>query len=378
MRAVGMIAEFNPLHNGHVYALQQARQLGQADVVVVVMSGNYVQRGEPALVDKWTRAQAALASGADLVVELPTTDAVQAADGFAAGAVALLTALGVEQLAFGSEAPEIDYLGLAQAVAAAPPSKNLFQDFTETYATQLNHYYQQTAGVSLTAPNLLLGLSYAQAVLAQPQPMTLLPFARQGAGHDAAQAQGNFASGSAIRQRVAAGASVAALVPPAMASGLAGRRQTWDDIFPLLRYRLQTADLAALRQIYTMSEGLEYRLTQQLAGAKDFASYMAAIKSKRYTFARMRRLCLYVTLNLTQAVMADATAHRYLHVLGFTPAGRAYLNAVKKEVPLPLITKVAAEMIAPGGMMYAQQRADNLYETLVGTRQNYGRIPLMK
>lgn len=378
MQAVGMIAEFNPLHNGHVFALQQARRLSGAEVVVALMAGNFVQRGEPAVVDKWARAKSALACGADLVVELPTTDAVQAADGFAQGALALLSALQVQSLAFGTESPALDYAALAARVAEAPPQASLFQDHTQTYATQLNQYYQQTAGVALDAPNLLLGLSYAQANRQLGTPLRLLPFARQGAAHDEAGLRVG-ASASALRAALAQGESVADLVPAAMQTELqAARHQSWDDLFPLLRYRLQTADLAALRDIYTMSEGLEFRLTEQLAGALDFAGFLHQIKSKRYTYARMRRLCLYVVLNLTKAVMADAQQHRFLHVLGFTEAGRQYLHQIKKTVELPLITKVSAAMLAPGGLMQWQHRCDQLIETLTGTAQNYGRVPVMR
>ncbi|MFD1393659.1 nucleotidyltransferase [Lacticaseibacillus jixianensis] len=379
MQAVGMIAEFNPLHNGHVFALQAARRLSGADAVVVLMAGNFVQRGEPAIVDKWHRANAALAAGADLVVELPTTDAVQAADGFAAGSLALLSALHVQSLAFGTEAPGLDYAALAARVAAAPPQASLFADHRETYATQLNQYYQQTAGVSLDAPNLLLGLSYAQANRALKAPLTLLPFARQGAAHDAPEMTAQTASASALRAAVAAGQDVSGFMPQPMAAGLAqARRQSWDDLFPLLRYRLQTADLAALRAVYTMSEGLEFRLTEQLPGAADFADFLQRIKSKRYTYARMRRLCLYVVLNLTQAAVQAAAAKRFLHVLGFNQTGRRYLHQVKKTATLPLITKVSSAMLAPGGLMYWQHRCDQLIETLTGTAQNFGRVPLMR
>ncbi|WP_179395667.1 nucleotidyltransferase [Lacticaseibacillus absianus] len=379
MRAVGMIAEFNPLHNGHAYALAQARQRANADVVVVVMAGNFVQRGEPALVTKWVRARAALAAGADLVVELPVTDAVQAAGPFATGGVALLTALGVDALAFGTEAPALDYLALAKTLAHTAPDRAAFTDFTQTYATQLNQYYQQAAGVSFTQPNLLLGMSYAQAVLAQGSPMTLVPFARVGAPHDAPAASAHApASASAIRAALARGEAVGDQVPPVMATGLkAARHQSWADLYPLLRYRLQTADLAALRTIYTMTEGLEYRLTQQVDQAADWPAFMAAIKSKRYTYARMRRLALYTVLNLTDAAMAAAHAHRYLQVLGFTAAGRAYLHEVKQHVGLPLVTKVSLPMLAPGGLLYWQHRADRLITTLTHVEQNFGQRPLM-
>lgn len=378
MQAVGLIAEFNPLHNGHVYALAQARAISGATVVVVVMAGNFVQRGEPSIVDKWTRAQAALAAGADVVVELPTTDAVQAAGPFAAGAVAILAALGVDLLAFGSEAPGVDYAKVAAKMAATPPKRADFQTFNATYATQLNAYYSRLTGVNLTQPNLMLGMSYAQANEALGRPMRLVPFARQVVAHDAPDTIATLASASAVRAALTAGNSVADWVPPAMAAGLASQPILgWDAFWPLLRYRLQTSDLEALREVYTMTEGLEYRLTQQVEGAGDFATFMAAIKSKRFTFARMRRLSLYTLLNYTATAVAEAQAHRFIHLLGFTAAGRAWLHTVKKRVRLPLITKPSLPMLAPGGIMALQHRADRLIETQTGEAQNFGRAPLI-
>jgi predicted nucleotidyltransferase len=377
MQAVGMIAEFNPLHHGHVFALRQARRQSGAAVVVVALAGNYVQRGEPAIVDKWARTQAALAAGADVVVELPTAVANQAAPGFAAGGVGVLAALGVEALAFGTEAAELDYMAAAKQLAALPPATGHFQDFTQTYATQLNRYYQQAAGIDLAAPNLLLGMSYAQANLALGEPLRLLPIARTGVAHDASELVGTFASASQLRKRLAQGTSVAELVPEATQAALQARHQTWADFFPWLKYRLQTADLAALRMIDAMAEGLEYRLTQNIDAAADFSQFLAAIKSKRYTYARLRRLCLAVVLNQTQAAVAAARAQPVIRVLGFTQPGRAYLHTVKKTVAWPLITKASAAMLAPGGCLYWQQRADRLIETLTGQSQNYGRRPIM-
>lgn len=378
MQAVGMIAEFNPLHRGHVFALEQARRLAHADVVIVVMSGNYVQRGEPALLDKWTRAKLALLNGADLVIELPVTDVIQAAPEFATGGVALLNALGVNSLAFGSEAPKLDYLALAKKMTTAPPASDQFDDFTQTYATQLNQYYRQSTGVDLSAPNLLLGMSYAQADVVAGAPLRLLPFARQGAAHDA-PASGRGASASAIRQAVAAHQLVDEYVPASTAQALsAGPHFSWTQFYPWLAYRLQTADLAELRQVAGMSEGLEHRLTQQMTGQADFATFLHAIKSKRYTYARLRRLCLATVLNLTQSAVDSSQRQRYVHVLGFTQAGQAYLHAIKKNLGLPLITKVSRDMLAPGGMMAMQGRADRLIETLSGpAEQNFGRPPLM-
>lgn len=378
MQAVGMIAEFNPFHAGHAYALAQARKLTQADVVVVVMSGNYVQRGEPAIFDKWVRARAALDHGADIVIELPVTGAVQAADQFAEAGVATLAALRVTALAFGTEHPELAYLDLARQLEKVPLTDPGFSDYTQTYATQLNAAYAKTAGITQTDPNFMLGLSYAKAVLALQVPMQLYPFGRQGVAHDALHLKANFASASAIRQRLRGGESLAKIVPADLIPVYTKQQQYgWPQYFPWLKYRLQTADLAQLRQVATMAEGLEYRFTQQIDDAIDMTSFLKRVKSKRYTYARLRRLALAITLNMTTAAVEKARHLPQLHVLGFTPAGQQYLRQVKHQVGWPLLTRVSADMLAPNGILAMTHRADRLITTISGVEQNYGRRPLM-
>lgn len=378
MQTVGMIAEFNPFHTGHAYALAQARKLAQADVVVVVMSGNYVQRGEPAIFDKWVRAQAALQHGADLVVELPVTGAVQAADQFAEAGVTALAAMGVNTLAFGTEHPEVAYADLAKKLATAALTGDGFRDYTQTYATQLNAVYAKAAGITQTDPNFMLGLSYAKANLALKRPMTLLPFARRGIGHDEVGIQANIASASTVREYLRADQSVEAIVPTELVDFYAKQQQySWAQFFPWLKYRVQTAELNELRLVATMAEGLEYRFTQKIDDAQDMTAFLKQVKSKRYTYARLRRLALAITLNMTATAVNQARQHPQLHVLGFTPTGRQYLNSVKHDLDWPLLTKVSADMLAPDGVLAMTHRADRLITTIGGVEQNYGRRPLM-
>ncbi|WDF83555.1 nucleotidyltransferase [Lacticaseibacillus pabuli] len=382
MQAVGVIAEFNPFHKGHAYVLRTARAQSGADAVVVVMAGNFVQRGETAIVDKWARARMALANGADLVVELPITAAIQSAELFAQGGVQQLDAIGVQTLAFGSEQPALDYRGLATqrlALEAAKPD-TAFSDFRQTYASQLATYYAQLTGSPITAPNTMLGLAYAEAAVAAKSPLRLLPIQRIGGAHDSQDGDaGNFASGSVIREQLLTGQDVQSWVPAATASLLTNTHHfTWADFWPLLRYRLQTASLDELRSIDQMSEGLEYRLQQHVDSAKDFEDFLHTIKSKRYTYARLRRLCLNVLLNLRAAEVQAARDQPVVHVLGFTATGREWLHLQRKTASLPIVTRVARDMIAPGGALALTQRADNLIETFSGKPQNYGRPPLME
>ena len=156
MSICGLIAEYNPLHNGHVWQIQQIKRNLQPEVLVVVMSGNFVQRGDFAILNKWQRARLALEAGADLVIELPIYGAVQPADMFAEEAVRILQQLQVETLVFGSENPHIDYYQLAEQIQKVSLNSEQFTDFHNTYATQFNQNLQQQLGINITQPNQLL------------------------------------------------------------------------------------------------------------------------------------------------------------------------------------------------------------------------------
>lgn len=349
MKAVGIIAEYNPFHNGHAYHLQEAKRVTGADVAVVVMSGNFVQRGEPAILDKWERTKLALHNGADLMVELPVFDAVQPGHLFAQGAVQILAALGVHDLVFGSEHPDVDFMDLAKK-AAAIESEGQFTDRTQTFASAYAAQLEEKTGFKLEDPNDILAFSYAKAVLASDVEMDLHPIARkQAAYHDQSidEAQ-DIASASSIRLALHKGKweKVEKVVPADTLKALKEKPTSLGfekPFFDLLRYRLLTDTVGQLGQVYQMAEGLEYRLVG-VATAKEapqsYQSFIRAVKSKRYTFARMQRTMLYTLLNIKVDQMQAAMADSYIRLLGFTDEGQAYLSEVKRRARLPIISRV--------------------------------------
>lgn len=349
MKAVGIIAEYNPFHNGHAYHLQEAKRVTGADVAVVVMSGNFVQRGEPAILDKWERTKLALHNGADLMVELPVFDAVQPGHLFAQGAVQILAALGVHDLVFGSELPDVDFMDFAKK-AAAIESEGQFTDRTQTFASAYAAQLEEKTGFKLEDPNDILAFSYAKAVLASDVEMDLHPIARkQAAYHDQLidEAQ-DIASASSIRLALHKGKweKVEKVVPADTLKALKEKPTSLGfekPFFDLLRYRLLTDTVGQLGQVYQMAEGLEYRLVG-VATAKEapqsYQSFIRAVKSKRYTFARMQRTMLYTLLNIKVDQMQAAMADSYIRLLGFTDEGQAYLSEVKRRARLPIISRV--------------------------------------
>lgn len=381
LKACGIIAEYNPFHKGHYYQMTAARQQSHADVIIVCLSGNFVERGGPSIIDKWHKTQLALANGADLVIELPTAFAVEPADRFAQGAVSLLSAIGCQVLAFGSEEANCDYQQLGHQLNQLMNQHQFFVDYQKTYATQLNEFYQSQLGLSITQPNHLLALSYAQANDKLAHPMQLLPILRIGAGHDQAdQNNPQFASASAIRKMVTSPSPqwqhLQEVAPDDTIAVLKhAKLVTWDDCFNLLKYRILTSSIPELQQIYQMSEGLEYRLKKVIRDSHSFDELLHNLKTKRYTYARLQRLCTYTLLNITTPEIENAYQHQYLRVLGFSKMGQQWLNQQRKQLTLPLITNINAKLAHD--LLKLQIKVDDVITLLTNNEQNFGRRPIM-
>lgn len=376
LRAAGIVAEYNPFHNGHAYQIAQARQKTGADVIVAAMSGNWVQRGEPAIMDKWQRTEAALAGGVDLVVELSGAAALQPAHLFAQGAIAVLATLKCQWLVFGTEHPDMDYDCL---MAHLPSDPVIFKRFDQTYASLFQGYLREQTGITLSAANDILGFFYAVANQQQGQPLQLVPLARRGSQHnDTAVMQGtNYASATAIRAASLAGdwATVQPVVP---AKTLALLQQesliSWADFWPLLRYQLISAPVTDMRQRYQITEGVEYRLKRAALEATTFADFMRIVKTKRYTYTRLQRQAAYLLLQVLPEEMRPQP--QYLRVLGYSKQGQAYLHQIKKYVALPLVSRANRDWQKGVGSL--DDRLGALRTLVTGIPQDYGRIPIKK
>lgn len=375
MRAVGLVTEYNPFHNGHCYHLRQAREITQAEVVVAVMSGNFTQRGEPALLDKWQRAAAALQNGVDLVIELPIFMAVQPAHRFAAGALELLAALQVDDVVFGAEHPDWNFAEMVEAEKRFDAAE--FTQYNATFATQFNEQLQQTTGYSLTDPNDILAFSYYKAWLREKLPLKLHAIQRRGSQYHDERIVGKIASASAIRQAVTTGQEFNFAVPIATAEQLdqLSTVPSWEQLYPLLRNQLLQAPIEWLGQTYQMAEGLEYRMRDAAQHNLDFAGFMKAVKTKRYTYAHLLRVYLYTTLQITANQLQNHLATPYLHVLGFNTRGQQYLHQIKKQTPLPLLTKIDQDL--RDGLVNLDYRAGKLYQTFTSVEQDLKHAPVI-
>ena len=360
MTITGIVAEFNPFHNGHRFLLSQAE-----GVKIVAMSGNFVQRGEPAVVDKWTRAEMALKCGADLVVELPFLVAVQSADYFAQGAVDILERLGVDNLAFGTE-ENLDYQHFSQIYA---DNQQKMEDYLQnlpdnlSYPQKTQKMWETFAGVNFTGntPNHILGLSYAEACAGKS--IKLSPIMRQGAGYHSLDTDVAFASATNLRIHRQDKDFVDKFMPQA-ALFLGAPQVTWENYFQLLKYQIVTNP--DLTRIFQVNEELASRIRSAIRSVATVEELVDKVATKRYTKARIRRILAYILVGAVEKPLPEA-----VHVLGFTEKGQKHLKTVKKSVDI--VARIGAK---PWDAV--TQQADQVYQ--LGNsqiqEQTWGKVPV--
>jgi len=357
MRTVGLITEYNPFHNGHLHHLRESRRAADAEVAVAVMSGHFLQRGEPALVDKWVRAEMALRAGVDVVIELPFPFACNSAPHFARGAVEALEALGaVDALCFGSEAGEIEPLRrcadllLEREAEVAAGTAALLRAGVNYPAARAQVLAELDGGMAeqqLAAPNNILGIEYLKALRQTGSALQPLTIRRIGAGYHDGCARGGIASATGIRRMLAAGEDVVPFIPaPArevfFQAAAEGRLLDPERLFPLLAAAvLRSPD--ALKDLYLVGDGLERRLAEAARSACSLESLVDAVKSRHFTRTRIQRILCYV---LTGALREEMDAFLesgplYLRLLAASEKGRAFLAAARKTRSLPVLDNLS-------------------------------------
>ncbi len=340
MRTAGIIAEFNPFHNGHRYIIETIKNT-VADSVIAVMSGSFVQRGGPAVTDKWTRARAALDAGADLVLELPVVYSMNTAQRFSRGAVEILNACGiVDVLAFGSESGDTArLLRAARLIADEPPEVS--RRIKELSALGMNYpaarkaAFEESAGCAIPdSPNDILAVEYLRAIYETGSEIAAEAVRRIGTAHDSENVSDGIASASEIRRRLMAGESTEGLLPD-------GGFPVYDAsrLDAAVIGRIRECGTAYLSKINDVGEGLENRFVKAAMCADTVEALCAAVKSKRYTLSRIRRIAWSALLGLTRELCSAPPS--YIRVLGMSGSGRGLLREMKKTASLPVVIKAA-------------------------------------
>ncbi|MGX7347476.1 nucleotidyltransferase family protein [Aerococcus vaginalis] len=403
MPGCAVICEWNPFHNGHKYLAEQINQQLPEATIVAVMSGNFVQRGEPAITDKWTRAETALYNGYDLIYELPVWFASQPADYFAKGAVNEASALGCQYLAFGVETDKFsDYEQLADWVVAHPNWEAQFQAAVDGQTNRGQDRLQTLESLPERVPelgalsinfseggNTLLAFAYAKANAEAGHPLTLVPIARHVATHhtEAIHEGVSYTSSTAIRKHLnrqtQEGLSpLERVMPPALVEKL-GRQdglptlETW---YPYLRYLLLSQPLQTLANHYQMYEGIEHVLIRAAKKHSTYHGFLEDVTNRQWTIGRVQRALVMLGLGIHESEAFTAMQEEQpLFLLGANHEGRAYLKAQRDIVHFnyQLVNRVSKETVRRWPLWL---RADRVYQTLLNPKageQNFGRVPLL-
>lgn len=367
MKNAGIICEYNPFHNAHAYHIRETKKiLGDASGVVCVMSGNFVQRGEPAVFSKHVRAEAAVRSGADLVIELPLPWAVSSAEKFAFGGVSLLNGLGVvTHLSFGSESGSVEELAsIADALLAPEMDEWIKYELKSgiAYAAArqkaIGRFMPKRARL-LKEPNNILSIEYLKALKTLRSPLEPITTKRYAAAHDSTEIFEGFASASKIREMISTGEDVRKFVPEPLhemflqetKSGRAPIFMQNMELPVLSRLRIMQKD--AFEQLPDNAEGLSMRLMRYARSEPTVQEILEKTKTKRYALSRIRRMVLSAYLGLT-AADAEGTPP-YIRVLAFNGKGQKILREIADKAAVPVLTK-------PADVKKLDGRAQRLFE----------------
>lgn len=414
MKVVGLIAEYNPFHNGHQYHIEKAMQMTGADAAVILMSGDFVQRGTPAIMPKHLRAQAALQSGASVVLELPVCFAASSAEYFARGAISIFEALGcIDSICFGSECGDYESLNKIAHILAEEP---------EEFRTQLQNYLKKglsfpharrnalevctgdpkLAGL-LDLPNNTLGIEYLKAVIRTGSPIKAYTLKREGAGYHDTGLNQNYSSASAIRRLLALAGNPAQQstesecdeplfsdiltqlgdhIPPSCARILSENHRVRypvcaNDFSLLLKYRLLPETKNSLTEYADVTPDLANRIMNQRNSFISWDQFCDLLKTREVTFTRISRILLHILLGIRQSDMEAYAAHgfaQYARILGFSKADSMVLKEMKEHSRIPLISKLAAAEGLSGigiHMLDGDVFAADLYESVVTEKYHY-------
>ncbi len=367
MKVSAIIAEYNPFHNGHKYHIEQTKRLTDDSFIMVIMSGNFVQRGEPAIIEKRERAKMALAAGADLVVELPVPWATASAERFARGAVYIAAQAGiVNYLSFGCESEDINIL---EQIARILNDNVYSREIKDYYAEKMCSYAQARSEVvnkvlgkdcsdMMIKPNNILAIEYIRALQSFKSTIKPVGITRQAAAHDGLYASDTITSAMNIRNIIKSGGEYRAFVPDTTYEILNSAENAGK--FPSLYSRLETAVLADLRRkspsdfasVPDIAEGIEYRIIEAAKSSTTLSEVFDTVKTKRYAHARIRRIILSSFLNITESEVNSLPP--YIRVLGLNDNGRQMLREMKSKYFFPVLMKY-------GDVKYLDNDAKNIF-----------------
>ncbi len=381
MKILGLITEYNPFHNGHIYHIQKAKEMIQPDVTIVVMSGNFVQRGSPAIIDKWKRSQIAIDNGIDLVIELPFVYACQGADYFSKGAIDLLHKIGVTDIVFGSESGDVSLL--YSIATTIKDNKNIYDTMVKTamnngerYASACNIAISSLLNKKIETPNDILGLAYVKDVVNNNYPINMHCIKRTNDFHS--NDIGTISSATAIRNALLNDEDILNTVPDC--SYYKDELYYLNDYFDQLYYMLMTISPSSLKEIFMVEEGIENLLLEKIQQVSSINELVECLTSKRYTRGRIQRMLIHILMQNKKTDITNCLNVNYIRILAMNSIGKAYINTIKKDCLYTIISNYKKD-IHPAILL--EYKATKLYSCIASKRHNtrqdeYQKYPYIK
>ena len=345
MASVGIIAEYNPFHNGHLYQIEKIKKKYPEDTIIIAMSGNFTQRGEPAIIDKWNRTRLAIENGADLVIEIPYAFTTQSADYYSYAGITLLENLKVEKLIFGSESNNIeDITEIAKAQLEEKDFDKLvkiYSKFGYNYPTSLSLTLKDLTGKEIKTPNDILGITYIKTIIKNKYKIKPIAIQRTNEYHNK-DLTGTISSATSIRENLDNLENIKETIPKTTYKTLTKETiHKKEDYFNFLKYKIITEE--NLEKYHLVEKDLAVKLKKEIQNSTNYEELIQKVKSKHQTYSKISRALLHILCNYTKEEAKENTKIKYIRLLGFNDTGRKYLNKHKKDISLPIISKITKE-----------------------------------
>ena len=337
MKIIGIIAEYNPFHNGHLYQINKIKEKYPDSLLIGVISSSFTQRGDISLINKWDKTKIALDNGLDLVIELPFVYATQSSDIFAKGALNILNKLKIDTLVFGTESDSIDNLKLLADVQINNKEYNVkikkYLNEGLNYPTALNKALEDITKDKVNTPNDLLALSYIKEIIKNKYPIEIINIKRTTSYHGE-EIKDNITSASNIRKLYLGGQDISNLIPYNKSILY---KVEMNNYYNYLKYKIISEE-QNINKYQTVDEGIENRILKQIKISNNYEELIQNIKTKRYTYNKISRMLLHILTSFTKEEANNINID-YIRLLGYTSKGKEYLNKIKKELEVPIITR---------------------------------------
>lgn len=335
MNVIGIIAEYNPFHNGHVYQLKKVKEIFPDSIIIVILNGNFTQRGDVSIIEKWDKTKILLNNNVDLVIELPIFYGINNADLFAKGALTILNDLKIDTLIFGIERDNIDELKEAiKAKNSSEYDKLVKESLNKGYSYPKASFdaIEKIGNIKINSPNDILALSYIEEITNNKYNIT--PFGIKRTNDYHSKELDEISSASAIRNAIKNNVEVKKYVPTDTLKYI--NKIFIDDYFDLLKYKIISID--DLTIYHDVKEGIDKRIKKYIFESSTLEELINKVKTKRYTYNRIKRILLYILLDIKK----DTKVNNYIRPLGFNKKGSKYLKSVKDELTLPLVSNYSS------------------------------------